>query len=208
MKAAKVLGLSGLFAMGLGQAASAGISLPPTYQTPSGGGVFSRLKTVFSVGLQWDFGDQKPQVVGSVRRTRTSPSNEVLGGKLDVAIPLMPESFTSPTFRILGLAGDRTFQGEGGFGFSLSGGKINPLLAVGAQGPYTNAGVNFVIGDKLHPYFGFNTIRRAPDPRSGGALSCNSPFLLTNTPLNPGAAAPYLVGGYTCQTVPPPPPPP
>jgi hypothetical protein len=141
-------------------AAFAGNFVPnvPVYSTSN------RLKTVFSLGIQWDFSDMKPQLVGAVRRTETTSRDAVHGGKVDLAIPLSANMSFDPTLRVLGLAGGREVQGEAGFGWRVRGGEF--MASVGVQAPYTNGGVNFVFNGPIKPYFGVNTIGRAPAPNT------------------------------------------
>ena len=177
----------------------------PSYATPTGGpgSIKSRFQTIFSLGVQWDFGDKKPQVVAGVRRTQTTTQSAVYGGKMDIAIPLATDGFFNPTIRLLAVGGDRTVQGEAGVGATrTTQGAISPLLALGAQAPFVNGGVNYVNGQGMAPYLGVNTVARAAAPqRSASTLACPTGhnWTLTSTPLYPSQAVGYLNNGYTCQ---------
>jgi hypothetical protein len=130
-----------------------GIALPPTSSFGS------RTETLFSIGIQYDFGDQEAQVVGAVRHTKTNASNNVIGGKFDVALPIFGEKKFQPTFRVLGLAGSTHVQGELGVGFEM--GSNSPLIGAGLQVPYANGGINYVFVDGFEPYLGVNSIGKA-----------------------------------------------
>ena len=123
-----------------------------------------RLSTIFSVGIQWDFSDMQPQVVAGVRRIETKTDGNVVGAKLDIALPLGFDKPLDPTIRAMGLVGTRDIQGEAGLGWKIMSSRA--VAAVGVQAPYTNGGVNYVFGDGLKPYLGVNTFGRVPGPRS------------------------------------------
>ena len=190
--------LGGLFTVGSAMAGG------PYYATPQGGpsSLKSRVQTIFSLGVQWDFGDKKPQAVLGVRRSQTTTQSAVYGGKVDVAIPLSTDGLFNPTIRLLAVGGDRTIQGEAGVGATRNArGAISPLLALGAQVPFVNGGVNYGIGQGFAPYLGLNTVKRAAAPeRSPPTLKCQPGYTLTNTPLSPSSAASFYNNGFTCQS--------
>ncbi|MDB5642088.1 MAG: hypothetical protein JWN07_1405 [Hyphomicrobiales bacterium] len=148
--------ICGALAASLVSAAAFAGNFIPTYTQKD------RLKTTFSLGIQWDFGDMQPQLVGAVRRTETTSREAVNGGKIDIALPLRMDMFLDPTIRILGLSGGRTVQGELGLGWRVRSSEL--IAAVGVQAPYTNGGVNFSFSGAMRPYLGVNTIGRAPGP--------------------------------------------
>jgi hypothetical protein len=121
-------------------------------------------ETVFSLGIQFDFGDMQPEIVGAVRHTNTDKGNDVYGGKLDVAIPILGDDNFIPTVRVLGLAGSRDVQGEAGFGFDFA--AQQALVGAGIQVPYVNGGVNLQFDGEWHPYLGVNTYDGAPSRKS------------------------------------------
>jgi hypothetical protein len=143
--------------------------------TPDVGPVYVRstLQTVFSFGVQWDFGDNRPDFVAGVRRTQTNTTSHVIGSKVDLAFPMTFDDGFQPRVRALALAGNRTAQGEAGVGVTLNKSKFSPLVAAGVQLPHVNGGANYVYGAGLKPYVGVNTLNRAAGPtRTGGELSC------------------------------------
>jgi len=131
------------------QWAVAGAPLPPPSQYSG------KSETVFSLGIQFDFGDMQPEIVGAVRRTKTDESNDVYGGKLDVAIPILGDDNFKPTVRALGLLGTPDFQGEAGLGFDFA--SQQALVGAGVQAPYVNGGLNLQFDGELHPYIGVNS---------------------------------------------------
>ncbi len=149
-------------------------------------------ETRFVAGLQWNFGDSQPELVLAVRRTETMGSSEVLGGKLDVAIPLRFDMNIKPVVRLLGVAGDRDVQGEYGFGFQAF--DMKPLLAIGMQAPFTNIGVNYLFGDGYKPYVGLNSFQRAVAPKQN---VCPAGYTFMRA--TPNVEATAIVNGYTCE---------
>ena len=122
----------------------------------------SKVETLLSLGIQWDFGDAVPQAVVGIRSTTTSAEDAVAGGKLDLTLPLDFKAKFQPIIRAMGVAGNRDVQGEAGFGMKPESGQF--LLGAGLQGPYVNGGANYLIGKGVNPYFGVNSIGRATGP--------------------------------------------
>ena len=151
-----------LSTMAIANFASAGIAVAPVYG--------SQNETLFSLGIQFDFGDRQTQVVAGARRTHTDSNNEVTGAKLDIAFPIVPFVPAEPTIRLMGLAGTPDFQGELGVGIDL--GSNSPLVGAGVQAPFTNGGLNYVFGEGLEPYLGLNTIMDAPDAKIIAPVGC------------------------------------
>lgn len=120
----------------------------------------SNSDTAFSIGLQYDFGDQQIDLVAGARRTKTDNDNNVMGGKADIAIPLTGDSY-APTIRIMGLAGSPDVYGEAGLGYDFA--MQQALIGAGAQGPYVNGGINYYFSGLLAPYIGANTLNGAPE---------------------------------------------
>lgn len=154
-----------------------GFSPAQAQSTPNVGPFYVRstLQTVFSLGLQWDFGDNRPDFVAAVRRTQTNTTSHVIGSKVDLAFPLTVDDGFQPRVRVLALAGNRTAQGEAGVGVALNKSKFSPLVAAGLQLPNVNGGANYVYGGGLKPYLGVNTLKRVAGPTTtGGELSCTT----------------------------------
>ena len=120
----------------------------------------SNSETIFSIGIQYDFGDMQFDLVGAARATKTDTDNDVTGAKMDITIPLTGDNH-SPTLRAMGLAGSTDVQGEAGIGYDFA--KSQALIGAGAQGPYVNGGINYYFGGLLAPYLGANTLDGAPE---------------------------------------------
>lgn len=138
--------------------------------SPTGTAPRARTETQFFAGLQWNFGTSAAELVGGVRRTRTSADNDVTGLKADVALPL-GRDILSPKVRLLALGGSRLVQAELGGGFDFAAGS--PVISGGVQLPYLNGGANYVVGSGVQPYVGVNSLQRPPSGK--GNLGCGSP---------------------------------
>lgn len=160
--------------------------LPTVTSTPGSStyGWRSNAALRFSIGVQWNFGTMTPEVVAAFRRTETRPHQQVYGGQVDLAYPInFAQPLQWPTVRALGLAGNRDAIGQAGLGVQLGSGA--PVLALGIQGPYSTAGVNYVTGQGFQPYFGVNSFARAVAPR------------LVTTGTTPGSSTVSCPAGYT-----------
>jgi hypothetical protein len=132
-------------------AAHATVGPPP----PPPASYLGESETIFSLGIQFDFGDMAPEIVAAVRHTKTDTKNDVKGGKLDVTIPILGDDNFVPTVRVMGLVGKPDFQGEAGLGFDFA--SQQPLLGVGVQAPYSNGGFDLQLDGELHPFIGVNS---------------------------------------------------
>lgn len=159
----------------------------------------ANVETAVTVGVQWNFADFNPELVVGLRRTRTNPAGTVIGAKADVAVPVSLLNFYKPTFRVMGIAGGEYVQGEAGVGFKAI--DWRPVVAVGAQGPLVNAGMNWEVGGLVKPYAGVNTHRRNNRPSSGGA-TCGTGYTLV-APASLSLSGAPTSGGRTCaKTIP------
>ena len=154
----------------------------------------ANVETAVTVGVQWNFADFNPELVVGLRRTRTNPAGTVIGAKADVAVPVSLLNFYKPTFRVMGIAGGEYVQGEAGVGFKAV--DWRPVLAVGAQGPFVNAGLNWEVGGWVKPYAGVNSQYRTHRPGSGGA-NCAAGYALVS-PVSLSLSGAPTVGGKTC----------
>ena len=118
-------------------------------------------ETRVGIGLRFEFGDNAAEVVGSVRHTHTDTNNFVTGGLAEIAIPVITKKNHGPKIRAMGLAGSTCVQGVGGIGYDFA--NQQPLIGAGVQGPYSEAGANFLFNSELHPYIGLNSYGCAPD---------------------------------------------
>jgi hypothetical protein len=119
----------------------------------------TRTDTRVFVGLQWNFGNSRPEIMLGAQHTETDSDNQVVGGKFDVALPFDLHDI-KPTVRLLALAGNREVQGELGLGIQTFDWKS--LIAVGAQLPFVDFGANYVFDEAFKPYIGLNSLKK-PD---------------------------------------------
>jgi hypothetical protein len=117
-----------------------------------------------SIGLRFEFGDNTAQVVGQVRHTYTNTDNNVTGALVEIAVPIFPDMNFAPKIRAMGLIGSTSFQGEAGVGYDFA--NQQPLVGFGVQGPYFEAGANFLFDGEFHPYVGVDTFGGAPGATS------------------------------------------
>ena len=117
-------------------------------------------QTTAGIGLRFEFGDNVPEVVGTVRHTYTDTNNTVTGGLAEVAIPLSDKFHFAPKIRAMGLAGSPSVQGELGIGYDFA--NQQPLIGAGIQGPYVEGGANYLFDGQLNPYLGVDTFGNAP----------------------------------------------
>jgi hypothetical protein len=120
--------------------------------------------TRVGIGLRFEFGDNTVQVVGSVRHTYTNTDNNVTGALAEIAVPVFPDTNFAPKVRAMGSFGNTTFQGEAGIGYDFA--NEQPLIGVGIQGPYVEAGANYLFDGEFHPYIGVDTYGGAPGATS------------------------------------------
>ena len=117
-------------------------------------------QTSVGIGLRFEFGDNVPEVVGTVRHTYTDTNNTVTGALAEVAVPLSEKLHFGPKIRAMGLIGSPSIQGEAGIGYDFA--NMQPLIGVGIQGPYVEGGANYLFDGQLNPYLGVNTWGNAP----------------------------------------------
>ena len=147
------------------QIAMAGVVVvPPVPVTTFSGTDDTRV----GIGLRFEFGDNTVQVVGSVRHTYTNTDNNVTGALAEIAVPVFPDTNFAPKVRAMGTFGNTTFQGEAGIGYDFA--NQQPLIGVGIQGPYVEAGANYLFDGQFHPYIGVDTYSGAPGATSTTVL--------------------------------------
>ncbi len=138
--------------------ALAGCALPPP--PPPISSVTGTSETAAAIGLRFEFGDNAPEIVGTVRHTYTDTNNTVTGGLAELAIPLTNKKHFGPKIRAMGLVGSTSVQGEAGIGYDFA--NQQPLIGVGIQGPYIEGGANYLFDGEFHPYLGIDTFGSAP----------------------------------------------
>ena len=120
-------------------------------------------ESIFSLGIQFDFGDMQPEVVGSFRHTKTDTGNDVTGAKVDLVMPVLGEDRFMPKIRAMGLMGSTDFQGEAGIGFDFA--TQQPLVGVGVQAPYAYGGLDVHLDGEFHPFVGVGSYDGAPSKK-------------------------------------------
>jgi hypothetical protein len=120
-------------------------------------------ESIFSLGIQFDFGDMQPEVVGSFRHTKTDTGNDVTGGKLDLVMPVLGEDRFMPKIRAMGLIGSPDVQGEVGIGFDFA--TQQPLVGLGVQAPYAFGGLDVHLDGEFHPFVGVGSYDGAPSKK-------------------------------------------
>lgn len=143
--------------IGLSSTAWAGALPPPPPPQPTTQ-FEDRSATIFSIGLRFSFGTNTPSVVGGVRHLETDEDNDVTGilGELDFPLGNI---FQLPKIRFMGVLGNRDVQGMAGVGFNFQ--SASPLIGLGVQGPFSEAGLNWELNGTPDPYVGVNSFRRA-----------------------------------------------
>ena len=133
------------------------------------------------VGINWNFGarDGVTAVLG-YRAAKTKDNDRVHGVKAEVTYVLSGAPTGFGEFRVKALQGRRSAQGELGLGYSIQGEAF--LLNGGVQGPYVNAGTDYLFGKGWMPYVGINTLGRVRGATQ--TTSCPAGFVLSGTTCN------------------------
>ena len=136
-------------------------------------------------GINWNFGARTgaTAVIG-YRGAKVRSNDKVRGFKVEASYILSGAPMGLGEVRVKALAGGRSAQGELGAGYGFHGQAF--LLNMGVQGPYVNAGADYLFGPGWQPYVGVNTLGRVRHARE--TLSC---------------PAGYDRSGSTCTLVPP-----
>lgn len=109
----------------------------------------------FYAGLNWTLGKGMiPEGVVGYRDATVDGSGDVDGGDISLSFNLQPLGLSKTKLKYF--SGEDNLQGEIGVGYQF--GKNQFLGVVGLQGPYINAGADYVLGTGLEPYAGINTI--------------------------------------------------
>jgi hypothetical protein len=127
------------------------------------------------VGLNYNWGVRQglTAVVG-YRWARTSSSDRVTGGLVDVTIPLTGAPIGLGEIHLKGLAGGRSAQGELGVGYGFQAGAF--LVNAAARGPYVTAGTDYLFGKGWQPYVGVSTLGRAKRADEQSTTTCPAGF--------------------------------
>lgn len=153
MKANRVVvGLvSAVLLAGSAWAGKGGSPIVPTFTKAK------KTKNEAYVGIQWDMmARSSVTAVLGYRSVRVDSSNNVRGGAVEATYALTGPMAGPGEFRIKGIDGDRSSQGELGIGYSAAHAAF--LLNGGLQGNHVYGGVDYLFGPGLKPYVGLNTI--------------------------------------------------
>ena len=117
-------------------------------------------------GLKWTFGSWVPEVVAGYRHAEVNSSGATQGGDLSLAFKIHPtlpldSMIEVGQLRLKYFNGLDYLQGEAGAGYDFS--KKGFFAGIGAQGPYSNAGVDYnfspsSVGSTFSPYLMFNSL--------------------------------------------------
>jgi len=129
-------------------------------------------------GIQWNFGARTgaTAVVG-YRAAKVRSNDRVRGAKVEVSYVLSGAPMGLGEFRVKGLAGSRSLQGELGAGYGFQGQAF--LLNMGVQGPHVVAGTDYLFGPGWQPYIGVNTLGKARKARE--TFSCPAGYSLSGS---------------------------
>lgn len=108
----------------------------------------------FYIGAIWTFGrGAMPALELGYRKVDVDSSGDVAGGALSVSYQI---GKGLDKIKLKGIRGQEDLQGELGIGFSLLNNSF--LGTLGAQGPYVNGGVDFLMGQGPQAFGGINSI--------------------------------------------------
>ena len=139
-------------------------------------------------GLKWTLGESYvPEIVGGYRYASVTSSGATQGADISIAFKVTGNADLS-NFIQLGklrakyLNGIDYLQGEAGGGWDFA--KKGLFAGISAQGPYSNAGVDYdftnksTFGKSLSPYMEFNSIGIYNTPAKNVTGSCPTGFNL------------------------------
>jgi len=126
-------------------------------------------------GINWNFGTRTgATAILGYRAAKVRSNDRVRGVKAEVSYVLSGAPMGFGEARIKALAGSRSVQGELGAGYAIQGQAF--LLNAGVQGPYVNAGTDYLFDKGWQPYIGVNTLGRAK--RASETRSCPAGYTL------------------------------
>ncbi|MEP7303397.1 MAG: hypothetical protein ABI699_17925 [Caldimonas sp.] len=126
-------------------------------------------------GINWNFGARNgaTAVVG-YRAAKVKASGKVDGYKAELTWVLSGAPMGFGEARVKYLNGRRSVQGEIGVGFS--GAHEAFLINGGVQGPFANAGVDYLFNKGYLASIGVNSLKKVKAPQE--TLSCPNGFIL------------------------------
>ncbi len=158
------------------QAGKGGPTQPPTVAASIN--KESRNDNKLYAGINWNFGARTgATAVLGYRAAKVRANDRVRGAKVEVSYVLSGAPMGLGELRVKGLAGSRSLQGELGAGYGFQGQAF--LLTGGVQGPYVNAGADYLFGPGWQPYVGVNTLGKAKGARE--TSSCPAGYSLSGS---------------------------
>jgi hypothetical protein len=153
----------------------------PFYSLIPATGAASKTETRAYAGLNWKLdGGATPALVLGAFKAKVESDGDTQGGNLAFHINLA--GGVKPGKLKLGyLNGKENFQGELGVGYDFL--KNAPLLGLGINAPYVNAGVDAYRGPGFVPYVTLHTQGKFDKPNQTGTLCVLDPSGLYTDPL-------------------------
>ena len=140
------------------QAGTTGGGTPPTIEKTG------RNDNSLYVGINWNFGarDGATAVLG-YRGAKVKSNGNVDGFKVEATWVLSGAPMGFGEARVKYLNGKRSVQGEVGVGYSVAHQAF--LINGGVQGPYANAGVDYLFDKGYLASIGVNSLNRVKEPK-------------------------------------------
>ena len=142
-------------------------------------------------GLKWTVGESYvPEIVGGYRYASVTSSGATQGADISIAFKVtgkmeLDDLIHLGKLRAKYLNGMDYLQGEVGGGWDFA--KKGLFAGISAQGPYSNAGVDYdfasksTFGKSLSPYMEFNSIGIYNTPAKNVTGSCPTGYLLSGS---------------------------
>jgi hypothetical protein len=165
--------------------------IPPTY-TDSYSGSSTNVNMGYG-GVKWTLGESyMPEIVAGYRYASVTSSGATQGGDVSIAFKVtgktqLTDLINLGKLRAKYLNGMDYLQGEVGGGWDFA--KKGLFTGISAQGPYSNAGVDYDFSSKntfsksLSPYMEFNSIGiyNTPAKNQTVTASCPDGYVLINS---------------------------
>ena len=122
-------------------------------------------------GLKWAFSKgYKPEAVIGFRSARIDPSNHTQGGDISISAKFL-DGFELGKARLKYFNGVNTAQAEASGGYDF---KNGIFIGASANGPFINAGVDYLINDKsFEPYIMLDSLTKYRKANaSAGEFGC------------------------------------
>ena len=162
--------------------------LPETTPTSTTSGSSTNVNMGYG-GLKWTLGESYvPEIVGGYRYASVTSSGATQGADISIAFKVtgnmqLDDFIHLGKLRAKYLNGMDYLQGEVGGGWDFA--KKGLFAGISAQGPYSNAGVDYdfasngTFGKSLSPYMEFNSIGIYNTPAKNVTVNCPTGFQLS-----------------------------